>query len=289
MKREQEKSFLLIVYITKVPFVCVNCAATPSELAESELFGYERGSFTGALSSGKLGSFEAANGGTVFLDEVSCLPLSIQAKLLRTLQEREITRIGSTRPKSLDFRVISATNRDLKTMVDEDKFRSDLYYRLGKIIIHIPPLRERKEDIPLYVEHFSKKISQLLGVGLKRFRKEVLQLFLDYEWPGNVRELLNVLENAFVNAWDADEIGVAHLPIHFVKCTAGDRAVLSKNCKESGFRERVKETERNLILDALRRFRGNRKRAAAFLGIARSTFYLKLKQHGLIQFPQSLK
>jgi transcriptional regulator with PAS, ATPase and Fis domain len=268
------------------PFVRINCAAIPSELAESELFGYEKGSFTGALSSGKVGCFEAADGGTIFLDEVSCLSPAIQAKLLRTLQEREVVRIGSTRPRNLDFRVIAATNRDLRSMVDEGQFRADLYYRLAKVVIRIPPLRERKEDIPVYVDHFLKKISESFRLTGKTISEGAMDLLLRYPWPGNVRELINVLENAVINAWEGSQIQEEHLPDYVLSFLRKDEKDLHSPCcileRPYKIKDKLAQIERELIAGALKKFGGNRKKAADFLGVPRSTFYTKLKSYGII-------
>jgi transcriptional regulator with PAS, ATPase and Fis domain len=168
------------------PFVQVNSSTIPFELAESELFGYEKGSFTGAISTGKPGKFELAHNGTFFLDEISSLPLSIQAKLLRVFQEREVGRLGDTRVQKVNFRLISATNADLKALVKEGKFREDFYFRITKANIYIPPLRERKEDIPVYVNYFLKTINDRFGTKFKRLSNEALFCFMSYDWPGNV-------------------------------------------------------------------------------------------------------
>lgn len=181
----------------KNPLIAVNCAAIPESLVESEFFGYEEGSFTGAQKGGKTGLFELANHGTLFLDEVDQLPYHIQPKLLRVLQEKEVTHIGGT-PTPVDVRVIAATNKDLWQMVLDDKFREDLYYRLNVMEIHIPPLAERKEDIPLLVEHQFQKINQETATNVKNISNEVMELFLRYDWPGNVRELNNLLERSVI-------------------------------------------------------------------------------------------
>lgn len=181
----------------KNPLIAVNCAAIPESLVESEFFGYEEGSFTGAQKGGKSGLFELANHGTLFLDEVDQLPYHIQPKLLRVLQEKEVTRIGGT-PTPVDVRVIAATNKDLWQMVLDDKFREDLYYRLNVMEIQIPPLAERKEDIPLLVDHQLQKINQEAATSVKHISKEVMELFLRYDWPGNVRELNNLLERSVI-------------------------------------------------------------------------------------------
>ncbi len=169
------------------PFVNVNCPAIPFDLAESELFGYEKGAFSGALTSGKIGKFEAANEGTIFLDEISSLPLTVQPKLLRVLQEREVERLGSTKAKKISFRLLAATNKDLRVLVREGKFRDDLYYRVAKAVIHVPPLRQRREDIPIYAHHFLKKLEATFQTEIERITEKAMNALVRYEWPGNVR------------------------------------------------------------------------------------------------------
>ena len=194
------------------PFVKVNCPTIPFELAESELFGYNKGAFSGALSSGKAGKFEAANNGTIFLDEISSMPLSIQAKLLRVLQEREIERLGSTKTEQLHFKLVAATNVDLRTLVREGKFREDLYYRISKAVVHIPPLRERPEDIPVLAAHFLDKINQSFRTSVSPASGGIIDMLMAYPWPGNVRELINVLEQAVLRASNEGSMLEKHLP-----------------------------------------------------------------------------
>lgn len=261
------------------PFVRVNCAAIPSELAESELFGYERGSFTGALSSGKTGCFEAAGGGTVFLDEISTLPKFIQAKLLRTLQEREIVRVGSTKPRRIEFRVIAATNTDLKGLVEKGEFRPDLYYRLARTILPVPPLRERVEDIPFYANHFLRAINGSFGLKVEKISERAMGRLMEYTWPGNVRELINVIEQAVINVWDGAEIEEKHLPKYLLDF--GNKESAFMDGPESDFRSKIKEIEKKLILEALKVTSWNRRKAAKLLGMPKSTFYTKLKCYGL--------
>lgn len=196
------------------PFVAVSCAALPETLLESELFGYEKGAFTGAQSS-KLGRFEAANDGTLFLDEIGEIPLSIQVKLLRVLQEREVERLGGSKPVRVDVRLVAATNRDLQTAVDEGIFRLDLLYRLQVIEVKVPPLRERLEDILPLAEHFLEKFASENGRERMRLSQEALEVMLGYAWPGNVRELENTVERAVVLAdRDQSELGAKLLPSH---------------------------------------------------------------------------
>jgi len=178
------------------PFVRVNCAAIPGELLESELFGYEEGAFTGAKRGGKVGKFELANFGTLLLDEINQMPLYMQSKLLRVIQEKEIERLGGNRPIEIDVRRIFTTNQNLAELVQQNKFREDLYYRINVVSIDIPPLRERIEDIPMLVRFFIAKINKELGLSISGIDKKVLKLFMAYDWPGNIRELENAIERA---------------------------------------------------------------------------------------------
>lgn len=267
------------------PIMKINCPAIPFELAESELFGYEKGAFSGALSAGKAGKFEIAHNGTVFLDEVSSLPLSIQAKLLRVLQEREVERLGSTKTRKINFRIIAATNTDLRGLVEEGKFREDLYYRLAKAIFHISPLRERKEDIPLYVAHYLETINRAFSTQIKRVSPQAMEVLLSHNWPGNVRELINVLEQAVLKAWKGDEILEEHLPSEVGARPPGVRLSEKKNlpaAMETGnFRAEVEKREKDMILSALERNRGSKAKAARLLGMPRSTLYEKMKRYGM--------
>lgn len=259
------------------PFVRLNSSTIPFDLVESELFGYEKGAFTGANHAGKPGKFELANNGTFFLDEISSLPLSIQAKLLRVLQEREVERLGSSGVQKVSFRLIASTNVDLKNLVREGKFREDFYFRIAKATIMIPPLRERKEDIPLYVNHFLKIINERFSTQFKRLSNEALQCFMNYDWPGNVRELINVLEQAILKKWEGEEISLDCLPSEII----GWRNT-SKTSPAKKFKKEIKEEEKRLIIQALEQTNGNKRRASFLLGIPRSTFYKKLKDLGII-------
>jgi len=258
------------------PFVRVNASAIPFELAESELFGYEKGAFTGANPFGKPGKFEIAHNGTLFLDEISSLPLSLQAKLLRVLQEREMQRLGSTKVQKLNFRLIAVTNNDLKALVKEGKFREDFYYRIDKATVHIPSLRERKEDIPIYFNFFLKTINERFGTKFKRLSNEALFCFMDYNWPGNVRELINVIEQACLKKWDGEEIPMSSLPLQLIG-SSSTRVPSSSN----SFKKEVQNEEKKLILQALEQTRGNKRRAAFLLGTPRSTFYKKLRDYSI--------
>jgi transcriptional regulator with PAS, ATPase and Fis domain len=257
------------------PFVRVNSSAIPFELVESELFGYEKGSFTGASNTGKPGKFEMAHNGTFFLDEISSLPLSLQAKLLRVLQEREIERLGGTRVQNVKFRLIGTTNTDLKPLVKEGKFREDFYFRIAKATIHIPSLRERKEDIPVYIHHFLKIINERFGTKFKRLSNETLFCFMNYDWPGNVRELINILEQVCLKKWEGEEIPMNSLPPELMGGFSSPKVPPSPKI----FKKEVQEEEKKLILQALEQTMGNKRRAAFLLGIPRSTLYKKLKDY----------
>ncbi len=262
------------------PFVKINCPAIPFELAESELFGYEKGAFTGALPLGKAGYFETANNGTVFLDEISSIPLSIQAKLLRVLEQREIKRLGSTKSKTINFRIVSATNVDLKNLLNEGKFRQDLYYRVAKAIIFIPPLRNRREDIPIYVDHFLNKIFHAFKMQPKTVSDKVMEIFYNYGWPGNVRELINVLEQTIIHASTAKVISVEHLPSDI---SMRPQEIFNAKAPTNIYSMKVKitEEEKNLIISALRQTNGNKRKAAILLSMSRSSFYEKIKRYNI--------
>ncbi|HOP47630.1 MAG TPA: sigma 54-interacting transcriptional regulator [Desulfobacteraceae bacterium] len=259
------------------PFVRVNCPAIPFELAESELFGYEKGAFSGANSSGKQGKFELADKGTIFFDEINSLPLSIQGKLLRVLQEREVERLGGSKIKMIDFRIIATSNTDLKRAVVDGKFREDLYYRITRTSIHIPPLRERKEDLPVFINHFLKIINKQFGTRFRSLSDEALDCFMRYDWPGNIRDLINVLEQASLQQWEGEEISMSCLPNELSISSSSHREPpLSTMAKKT-----IKKTEKMLILQALETTNGNKRKAAQFLCMPRSTFYNKLKEYGI--------
>lgn len=249
------------------PFIAVSCAALPETLLESELFGYEKGAFTGAERT-KKGRFELAHGGTLFLDEIGDISMKTQVKLLRVLQERCFRRLGGTESIDVDFRLISATNRDLSQAVKEGVFRSDLYYRLNVVNIHLPPLRERKEDIPLLAAHFLEKFNVEFNKKITRFEKRALDLMLEYYWPGNVRELENVVERAVVIG-QGPELKAKDLPF----CSA-DLPVESEP-------QTLEEVERMHILKTLGRHQWNISRAARALDIDRTTLHKKIAKFGL--------
>ncbi|MFB3884901.1 MAG: sigma-54 interaction domain-containing protein [Thermodesulfobacteriota bacterium] len=262
------------------PFIKINCPAIPIEIAESELFGYEKGAFTGAKQEGKPGKFELAEGGTIFLDEIGALPLSIQAKLLRVIQEREIERLGSKKTLKLNFRLITATNIDLKKLAEEGKFRFDLFFRLSKGILTLPSLRERQEDIPIYVSHFLKILSKSLDTKIRTISQEALDLLRQYHWPGNVRELTNILEQSFYNMRGAEVLLPEHLP-NELKINIASSYYQSQQ-RGKPLRKVVEEIERDNILNALKLNRGNKRKTAMHLGIQRSALYLKMKRFGLM-------
>jgi DNA-binding NtrC family response regulator len=249
------------------PFTVVNCVAIPDQLLESELFGHEKGAFTGAHQL-KRGKFEIADRGTVFLDEIGEVPASIQTKLLRVLQDHEFERVGGTRTIRADIRIIAATNSDLERAVKEGRFREDLYYRLNVVSLKLPPLRERKEDVPVLVEHFLRKYAAELKKPLKRLSPDGLESLLAYHWPGNVRELENVVERAMVLSTE-DQIGQEDLP---PQIASGPRR---ESFRARGFHGAVREFKRWMIQDALKQSQGNQTRAAELLGLQR-TYLAKL-------------
>ena len=257
------------------PFVRLNCAAIPKDLLEAELFGYEPGAFTGAGNKGKPGKFELAHRGTIFLDEISDLPLEMQPKLLRVLEEKETERLGGTRLTKLDFRLIVATHENLSKCVEQGRFRKDLYYRLNVIPIQIPPLRERKEDIPIIAQYLVDILNRDLGMSVKKISQGVLDIFQRYDWPGNVRELTNVLERAMYSI-DEDTIQPHHLPFFL----QGLRNV-SKDHQPSLLRHLKEDMEREALLHAIRVSKDNKNRAARLLGIHRTALYKKMKKFGI--------
>jgi two-component system response regulator AtoC len=262
------------------PFIAVHCGAIPETLLESELFGHMKGSFTGAHRD-KIGKFEAANHGTVFLDEISTMPIQLQSKLLRVLQEQEVERIGSTRPIKIDIRVISATNQDLEEEVRKGNFREDLYYRLNVIPLHIPPLRERVADILPLARHFMAKYCTEMGRPLMTSGKETLEALELYDWPGNVRELENLVER-LVALTEGDQITLQDLPANISK-VYGHRELLAPRVTEQGIDlpGTVNEIERQMIAEALALTDGIKARAAALLHLNRTTLVEKMRRLGM--------
>lgn len=255
-------------------FVAVNCAAIPSELVESELFGHTGQAFTGARAA-RAGLFETADGGTLFLDEIGELPLTVQPKLLRVLQEGTIRRVGDSREKSVDVRVIAATNRDLERAVANNEFREDLYWRVNVIHLHVPPLRERAFDIPLLVEHFLAKIARKQNQTALEIAPETLALLTAYSWQGNVRELENTLERAVALARGA-VLSIEDLPERIRNASGNTSAILAAAKSK---RLTLDELEREYILEILRESGGNKSRAAEVLGLDRKTLYRKLDEY----------
>ena len=255
------------------PFIPVNCGAIPENLMESEFFGYVKGAFKGANPKGKIGYFEQADGGTIFLDEIGDMPLSLQVKLLRVLQEKTITPIGAGKGKKIDIRIIAATNKDLEELVKENKFREDLYYRLNVFPVDIPPLRNRPKDIEELAEYFIVKYSQLFNTPLKTFSNEVMKAFTSYSWPGNIRELKNVVEY-IINVVDERDpfISLKHLPPRFV------------NSSEKYEIKTLAEMEKDAIKTLMQRFGTSSKdkvKIAETLDISLATLYRKIKQYNL--------
>jgi DNA-binding NtrC family response regulator len=257
-------------------FVTVSCGAIPKELLESELFGYTKGSFTGAVAH-KKGKVEIADGGTLFLDEIGEMPLGLQVRILRLLQEREIEKIGATAPAKVDVRIIAATHRTLEAMVEEGSFREDLYYRLLVVPIHLPPLRERTGDIGQLVHHFFQKYKSKYGRSNLRLPLDLLSYFANYQWPGNVRQLENAIERIVLLSGDP-EVTIDVLP-EFLKQGRSGAEILPVHLPDAGLD--VEAVEKQLILQALQKFGGNQTRAAHFLNMSRRAFAYRLKKHGL--------
>ncbi|QTC41558.1 sigma 54-interacting transcriptional regulator [Bacillus sp. V3] len=255
------------------PFVKVNCGSIPEHLLESELFGYEEGAFTGAKKGGKIGKFEFAAGGTIFLDEIGDMPQHMQVKLLRVLQEKEFEPVGALQPKKINIRVIAATNRPLEKMIADKLFREDLFYRVNAVQLFIPPLRERTEDIHLLVDHFLKKVTVRIGKRVTSVSLEALSIIEQYEWPGNIRELENVID-AGVHLSDGEIMGIEALQDYFVK---------SKTTKmeKRSLKNIIEETEKKAIERALKQCAYDKNKAAESLGIGNSTIYDKIKKYAI--------
>jgi len=277
------------------PFVNINCAAIPKDLLESELFGYEPGAFTGASKTGKIGKFELASGGTIFLDEIGTMPLEMQAKLLRVLEEREVERVGGNNKVEVDVRVISATNEDLRSLVAKKKFREDLYYRLEVVSLKIPPLNQRTEDIPLIANSMLKSFISTYPNCPTSFSEGAMKRLQAYLWPGNVRELRNVVESA-INMARTKVIYTKDLPEHIlfdeslnaIQPEVLEEALHSTEVKkiwesssDLNIYRCVDETEKSVILEAIRRCDGNKTEAAKLLGLHRTALYKKIDKLGL--------
>lgn len=269
------------------PFVRVNCAAIAEPILESELFGYVEGAFTGAVKSGKKGYFEEADGGTIFLDEIGEVNPSVQAKLLRVLQEKEIVRVGGTKPVPVDVRVIAATNANLEQRVSEGTFREDLYYRLNVVPIFVPPLRARKEDIPLLIDHLCRKYSLEYGRKVAEITPEALDVLMHYDWPGNVRELENIISRTIINMkYNETTILPHHVPA--LGRAAGPQWQAQKAeqsipvpALDGSLEEVLAAVEKKVLQQALATAGGNKTKAARMLGISNRSLYYKLERHGI--------
>lgn len=262
------------------PFLAVNCSVLVGNLIESELFGHEKGAFTGAVAT-KKGLFELAGSGSIFLDEIGELPVELQAKLLRFLQEREFQRVGGERTLRSDARVIAATNRNLVEMVNKGTFREDLYYRLSVSKIYVPPLRERKEDIPLIVQYLMKKINQELNSNIRQVEEKAMQRMIDYRWPGNVRQLENIITRALINSHGDAVLDEVLAPL-FENDAASDAKVrpeMNRKPKMNRKPASLHEIEKSHILEILEDTNWNITRTAAILGISRPTLRLRIKQY----------
>ncbi|MFC0272984.1 sigma-54 interaction domain-containing protein [Metabacillus herbersteinensis] len=251
-------------------FVKVNCGSIPEHLLESELFGYEEGAFTGAKKGGKIGKFQFADGGTIFLDEVGDMPQHMQTKLLRVLQEKEYEPVGSLQSKEIDVRVITATNRPLEKMIENKLFREDLFYRINAVQLFLPPLRERREDISILVKHFLKKASTRIRKRVTSFQPEVISIMEQYDWPGNIRELENVID-ACIHLSDNEVIETDTLPEYLRTQTW--------KVEERSLREIVEETEKKVIERVLKRVNFDKIKAAKALGMGKSSLYEKIKKY----------
>jgi two-component system NtrC family response regulator len=257
-------------------FMAINCAAIPEGLLESELFGHKKGAFTGAHADQK-GKIEIADQGTLFLDEIADMPLSLQAKLLRFLEDGEYTRVGDTAPRKADIRIIAATNRDIQTLVEDRVFREDLYYRINVVPIVLPPLRERREDIPLLADHFLQEFAQKYNRPGLRFDKEVFRYFHQYPWPGNVRELKNVVERMVVLS-PGDVLGVDRIPDH-IKHSQPHAANVPIQLPEEGID--LEEVEKEIIRQALEKNDWHQTHTAKYLNITRNTLIYRMQRFHL--------
>jgi two-component system response regulator AtoC len=265
----------------RAAFIAVNCGAIPINLLESELFGHRKGAFTDA-SRDRKGLFEEASGGTLFLDEIGELPLGLQVKLLRVLQEGEIRRLGDSQDIKVDVRVVAATARDLADEVKRGAFREDLYYRLNVFALHLPALRDRREDIPLLVEHFLARMNARMGLAVSGITAEALRILTSYDWPGNVRELENTIERAIVLA-EGPEIDVASLPDRLRAADAETPAAPAPvDDGDLSIKRASRRSEESLIRRALERTKGNRTRAAEFLEISHRALLYKIREYGIV-------
>lgn len=263
-------------------FVTINCAAIPEQLLESELFGYVRGAFSGADPKGRVGKFELANGGSLFLDEIGDMPLHLQAKLLRVLQEKAITRVGSNNVINIDVRIIAATNKNIYDMVENSQFREDLFYRLNVVPLALPPLRERREDIASLAQYFADEFSESYQRPIQKIPAEIVNLLYAYRWPGNIRELRNVVEYIYVMQGGASGINASHLPPHLLSAMKGD--IKKTSNRLHSLNKQGRSAEKGIIEQALARCGSNvegKKQAAVELGIGIATLYRKIKLYDL--------
>jgi PAS domain S-box-containing protein len=268
----------------KGKYIALNCSAIPEELFESELFGYDEGAFTGARKSGKSGKFEEASGGTLFLDEIGEMPINLQPKILRALEEGFITRIGSNKSIPVDVRIISATNKDLNIFSKDGKFRKDLYYRLNTFQIELIPLRERKEDIQLLANKFLQQFCMENGINIIEIPNDILLLFRNHNWDGNIRELKNVIHRSVLLAKEtgSEKILYEFLPDYLQKVDfKNDNLLYSMNMNQEGLEKHMEIIERSLINDALEKFNFNKKKTAEYLKIPRSNLYYKIEKYRL--------
>jgi transcriptional regulator with PAS, ATPase and Fis domain len=277
------------------PFIAINCGALPKGLIESELFGYEGGSFTGANKEGKPGKFELANGGTIFLDEIGDMPLDTQVSILRVLQNKEIVRIGGSKPKPIDIRVIAATNKNLSQSIQDNSFREDLYYRLNVFTINVPSLRERKKDIHTLAEHFLSYYNRALNKNVLKINENVLEVFNKYSWPGNIRELENIIERA-INIVETDTITIKDLPFELQKLVGGNIldkedmnlyaadniSLNNKNDSYADLSNKKMSLEKDELIRALIINSGNVIKSAQQLGISRRTLYRKMDKYNIL-------
>lgn len=258
------------------PFIAINCAAIPETLIEAELFGYKKGAFTGAVSESR-GKFEEANGGTLFLDEISSMPLQSQTRLLRVLQEQEVTRLGENSPRKIDVRIIAATNENLSDLIRENTFREDLYYRLAVVPITIPPLRERREDLPVLTEHFVTRSASKHGMKPPKVERDVFRVFYDYPWMGNVRELENLVERMVVLS-DGDTLTLNDVP-EIVKNPSSTKGELWFDLPSEPIN--LEALEREIIRSSLLRHGGNQSQTSRYLGITRSALIYRIQKYDL--------
>jgi two-component system NtrC family response regulator len=258
------------------PFITVNCGAIPENLIESELFGHRKGSFTGAIAD-RTGKFEAANEGTVFLDEVGELPINLQVRLLRVIQEREIDKIGFPKPIPVNVRIIAATNRDLRKLIEDGQFREDLFYRLSVVTVELPPLRERRDDIPLLISHFLKKHCSRYALKVPSVADEAIDLLSRYDWPGNVRELENVVEHAVVLGV-SEEVRSENLPAP-IRQAKSRVAAINLKLPDDGID--LEAVEKEILEQALEKNGWNQTRAARYLNISRKTLIYRMEKFAL--------